>query len=48
VPSVIAGATSADQVQANVAAGAWVPAPDDLDTLRRLTVAVGSRPLRGM
>ena len=29
VASVIAGATSADQVRANVAAGAWVPTPED-------------------
>jgi aryl-alcohol dehydrogenase-like predicted oxidoreductase len=37
VSSVIAGATSADQVRANVAAGDWVPTADDLDTLRGLT-----------
>lgn len=33
VASVIAGATSAEQVRHNVAAGAWVPTPDDLETL---------------
>jgi aryl-alcohol dehydrogenase-like predicted oxidoreductase len=37
VSSVIAGATSADQVRANVAAGDWIPTADDLDTLRGLT-----------
>jgi aryl-alcohol dehydrogenase-like predicted oxidoreductase len=37
VCSVIAGATSRGQVQANVAAGAWVPTADDLDELDRLT-----------
>jgi aryl-alcohol dehydrogenase-like predicted oxidoreductase len=33
VSSVIAGATSAEQVRANVAAGAWSPTEDDLHTL---------------
>ncbi len=37
VSSVIAGATSADQIRANVEAGAWVPTGDDLETLRGLT-----------
>ncbi|GAA3625127.1 aldo/keto reductase [Microlunatus ginsengisoli] len=37
VTSVIAGATSADQVRANVAAGAWDPSASDLATLRELT-----------
>jgi aryl-alcohol dehydrogenase-like predicted oxidoreductase len=30
---VIAGATSAEQVRANVAAGAWSPSADDLCAL---------------
>ena len=34
VGSVIAGATSVEQVQQNVAAAAWVPSDDDLATLR--------------
>jgi aryl-alcohol dehydrogenase-like predicted oxidoreductase len=33
VGSVIAGATSADQVRANVAAGAWTPSAEDLRAL---------------
>ena len=37
VGSVIAGATSVEQVQQNVAAAAWVPTDDDLETLRDLT-----------
>jgi aryl-alcohol dehydrogenase-like predicted oxidoreductase len=37
VGSVIAGATSVDQVRQNVAAGLWVPAADDLERLRDLT-----------
>ena len=37
VSSVIAGATSRDQVAANVRAGAWTPTPADLDELRALT-----------
>lgn len=36
VASVIAGATSPEQVQANVEAGAWTPSPEDLDELDRL------------
>ena len=36
VASVIAGATSADQVRANVAAGTWIPSEADLATLRGL------------
>jgi aryl-alcohol dehydrogenase-like predicted oxidoreductase len=39
VASVIAGATSAEQVQANVAAGAWRPTPADLFELDRITAA---------
>jgi aryl-alcohol dehydrogenase-like predicted oxidoreductase len=37
VGSVIAGATSVDQVRQNVAAGLWVPTAADLDRLRDLT-----------
>jgi aryl-alcohol dehydrogenase-like predicted oxidoreductase len=37
VSSVIAGATSAEQVAANVRAGQWVPTPDDLGRLDELT-----------
>ncbi len=37
VSSVIAGATSAEQVRANVAAGSWVPTPDDAAALAALT-----------
>ena len=33
VASVIAGATSAEQLQANVAAGEWVPSADDITAL---------------
>jgi aryl-alcohol dehydrogenase-like predicted oxidoreductase len=36
VASVIAGATTPEQVAANVAAGEWEPSADDLDALRRL------------
>jgi aryl-alcohol dehydrogenase-like predicted oxidoreductase len=36
VASVIAGATSADQVRANVAAGSWVPTPGDAAALREI------------
>ena len=36
VASVIAGATSAEQVRANVAAGAWAPTETDLAALRDL------------
>jgi aryl-alcohol dehydrogenase-like predicted oxidoreductase len=38
VASVIAGATSADQVRANVSAGAWVPSTDELAELNAITV----------
>jgi aryl-alcohol dehydrogenase-like predicted oxidoreductase len=41
VASVIAGATSVEQVRANVAAGAWEPAAADLSELDRLTAASG-------
>jgi aryl-alcohol dehydrogenase-like predicted oxidoreductase len=37
VGSVIAGATSVQQVQQNVAAGLWEPSAEDLDELRRIT-----------
>jgi aryl-alcohol dehydrogenase-like predicted oxidoreductase len=37
VGSVIAGATSAEQVRANVAAAAWRPTDDDLEALDSLT-----------
>ena len=37
VASVIAGATSPEQVMANVAAGAWLPTADDLAELDRIT-----------
>jgi aryl-alcohol dehydrogenase-like predicted oxidoreductase len=37
VGSVIAGATSADQVLQNAAAGLWVPGGDDLDELLTIT-----------
>jgi aryl-alcohol dehydrogenase-like predicted oxidoreductase len=36
VTSVIAGATSPEQVRANVAAGAWEPSADDVEELRAL------------
>jgi aryl-alcohol dehydrogenase-like predicted oxidoreductase len=36
VSSVIAGATTPDQVRANVAAGAWVPSADELAALAQL------------
>jgi aryl-alcohol dehydrogenase-like predicted oxidoreductase len=37
VGSVIAGATSAEQVKQNVVAGSWVPSGDDLDALLEIT-----------
>ena len=37
VGSVIAGATSVEQVRANVEAGLWEPSDEDLDELRSLT-----------
>ncbi|MDP9116079.1 MAG: aldo/keto reductase, partial [Actinomycetota bacterium] len=37
VASVIAGATSREQVRQNVAAGSWQPALDDLAELDELT-----------
>jgi aryl-alcohol dehydrogenase-like predicted oxidoreductase len=36
VSSVIAGATTAEQVRANVAAGSWVPSEDEAEQLSRL------------
>jgi aryl-alcohol dehydrogenase-like predicted oxidoreductase len=37
VASVIAGATTAEQVRANAAAGSWNPTDDDLKTLNEIT-----------
>ena len=37
VASVIAGATSVDQVRQNARAGSWAPSPDELEELRSLT-----------
>ena len=37
VASVIAGATSPEQVRANVAAGTWIPDPSDLEALDTVT-----------
>jgi aryl-alcohol dehydrogenase-like predicted oxidoreductase len=37
VGSVIAGATSGDQVRANVSAGSWAPTPDELAELDKIT-----------
>lgn len=37
VTSVIAGATTPEQVRQNVAAGQWIPEPEDLAELRELT-----------
>ncbi len=37
VASVIAGATSGEQVRANVSAGAWTPTPEDLADLDTIT-----------
>jgi aryl-alcohol dehydrogenase-like predicted oxidoreductase len=37
VGSVIAGATSEEQVKQNVAAGLWVPSGDDLEVLLEIT-----------
>ncbi len=39
VASVIAGATSPEQVRANVAAGTWEPSADDLTELDRITAS---------
>jgi aryl-alcohol dehydrogenase-like predicted oxidoreductase len=36
VSSVIAGATTPDQVRMNAAAGSWVPGPEDLAVLDRI------------
>jgi aryl-alcohol dehydrogenase-like predicted oxidoreductase len=41
VASVIAGATSADQVSTNARAGEWTPTPDDLAELDRITRPAG-------
>jgi aryl-alcohol dehydrogenase-like predicted oxidoreductase len=37
VSTIIAGATSPEQVRANAAAGAWQPTADDLAELDRIT-----------
>jgi aryl-alcohol dehydrogenase-like predicted oxidoreductase len=37
VASVIAGATSPEQVRANAAAGTWLPTDEDLDALDEIT-----------
>jgi aryl-alcohol dehydrogenase-like predicted oxidoreductase len=37
VASVIAGATSPEQVEANVEAGLWEPTPEDLEEINRIT-----------
>ena len=37
VASVIAGATSVEQVRSNVEAGTWEPSDEDLAELRRIT-----------
>ncbi len=42
VGSVIAGASSPDQVRANVAAGEWIPTADDLEAIDAI-VPRGSR-----
>jgi aryl-alcohol dehydrogenase-like predicted oxidoreductase len=39
--SVIAGATSAEQVRANAAAGEWVPSDDDLADIDKIVPAAG-------
>jgi aryl-alcohol dehydrogenase-like predicted oxidoreductase len=41
VASVIAGATSPEQVRANARAGGWVPSPDELDEIDKLTAWQG-------
>ena len=37
VSSVIAGVTSVDQLQRNVAAGAWTPSPAELERIDQIT-----------
>ncbi len=46
VTSVIAGATTPEQVHANAAAGTWEPSDDDLDALRRPPLTASGRPRR--
>ena len=41
VASVIAGATSAEQVAANARAGRWQPSADDLAEIDRITAGEG-------
>jgi aryl-alcohol dehydrogenase-like predicted oxidoreductase len=43
VSSVIAGATSSEQVAANVKAGEWQPSAEDLAEIRRITAREGAR-----
>jgi aryl-alcohol dehydrogenase-like predicted oxidoreductase len=43
VSSVIAGATSPEQVAANVKAGEWQPSAEDLAEIRRITAREGER-----
>lgn len=43
VSSVIAGATSSEQVAANVKAGEWQPSAEDLAEIRRITAREGER-----
>ncbi len=43
VSSVIAGATSPEQVAANVKAGEWQPSAEDLAEIRRITAREGAR-----
>jgi len=44
VSSVIAGATTPDQVRANAAAGAWRPSPDELAAIDEASPAARPRP----
>jgi len=37
VASVIAGATTPEQVEANVRAAAWAPSREDMDEIDRIT-----------
>jgi len=37
IASVIAGATSPEQVAANVRAAEWAPSPEDMDEIDRIT-----------
>jgi aryl-alcohol dehydrogenase-like predicted oxidoreductase len=46
VGSVIAGATSEEQVKQNVAAGLWVPGGEDLEALLEITKSAVQQPVR--